>query len=397
MKQFMRCFFVFIACFSPVFSQNSSHINIECLQEIETLINIAIQNNELPGAVVLVSHQDRIVYHQAFGNRCVYPAIEPMTTDTIFDLSSLTKLFTATAVVKLAELGLIKIHAPVATYIPEFGKNGKTKITIKQLLTHSSCLISDNPHKDYDNGYEKAFENIYNLAPEKRPGSSFMYSSVGYLILGELVQRVSGKSLAAFLYEYIFKPLTMTDTMFMPPQELHARIAPTAQRYGVWIRGEVHDYRSHAIGGITGHAGLFSTTLDLAKFCSAFLNQGHAFLCESDATLKDPARSENILEPLSIESMLSPCKIASDTRGLGWDIDTRYSTLRGDFFREGAYGHSGFTGTSILLHQPSKTVLIILSNRVHTNKNGNIIPLRAKIANVVAHALMKNTNLSDEI
>lgn len=369
-QQLTRSFFVFITCFSSIFSHGTKSSQ---LQAIDSVINAAIKSEALPGAVVLVSNNDQIVYYKAFGNRSMQPSIEPMTLDTIFDIASLTKPFTATAIVKLAELGLIDIDLPVATYIPEFGANGKEQMTIKQLLVHSSGLLPDIAREYYEQGYKQSLESAYNSSPLHKQGKIFTYSSVGYIVLGELIQRVSGKSLQEFYAEHIFKPLDMRDTMFLPPQELYERIAPTEKRNGVWLRGQVHDPSAYAIGGAAGHAGIFSTALDLAKFCSAFLNKEQVL---------------HFMKPISIESMITRYPIEKNNiRGLGWDIDTRFSSFRGNFFREGIFGHTGFTGTSMLLHQPSKTFIIILSNRVHPDGKGNIIALRAMISNIVASAL----------
>jgi len=381
MKQLMHSFLVFIACFGALYSKNNKcnennyHMNLERLQTIDTVVNTAIKNKELPGAVVLVGCHNQIIYHKAFGNRTVQPSIDPMVKDTIFDIAFLTKIFTALAVVKLAEQGLIRINTPVATYIPEFGKNGKEKITIEQLLLHSSGLIADNPEEEYANGYAKAFENICNLSPLQEPGTKFVYSDVGYIVLGELVQRISGQSLGAFMHKYIFKPLGMPDTMFLPPASLRSRIAPTEQRNGTWMQGEVHDPRAYALGGIAGHAGLFSTTRDLAKVCWMILDNGFE-------------KERSLFSPLSIECMNRPRIIGTtNLRGLGWDIATDYSSYRGDFFAVGAIGHSGFTGTSMVIDLATRTFIIILSNRVHPDGKGNVVALRAKIANVVAGSL----------
>jgi len=346
------------------------------LNNIESVVNAAIKNNELPGAVVLIGHNDQIVYEKAFGNRCLEP-IELMTTDTIFDIASLTKIFTATAVVQLAERGLIRINTLVSTYIPEFGKNNKEKITLEQLLIHSSGFIADNPVQDYAQGYEKAFENIYNLSPLHEPGTQFIYSDVGYIVLGELIQRISGKTLQEFMRENIFEKLGMHETIFNPQEYLFPRVAPTEYRNNILIRGQVHDPRAHLLDGIAGHAGLFSTARDLAKFCYLFLDKN-----------LDNKQDSHVLSNLSIQRMTKAHVITpTQSRGLGWDIDTQFSSYRGDFFPLGTFGHTGFTGTSIMIDPVSKIFIIILSNRVHPHGKGNVVHLRAKIANIIASTI----------
>jgi len=355
-------------------SQNQYTLNQERLKNIDNVINQAINNEELPGAVVLIGQHNKIVYEKAFGNRALEPYIEPMTLDTIFDIASLTKIFTASAIVQLAERGLIRINVPVSTYIPEFGKNEKEKITIEQLLVHSSGLIADNPEEDYMFGYEKAFENIYNLAPLQEPGTKFIYSDVNYIVLGELIKKISGQTLDTYIQENILNKLTMHETMFVPEESLYPRIAPTEYRDNTIIRGQVHDPRAYLLSGIAGHAGLFSTARDLAKFCFLFLDNKNT-------------QESHVLSNLAIQRMIKAHAITpTQSRGLGWDIDTQFSSYRGDFFAN-TFGHTGFTGTSIVIDPASKIFIIILSNRVHPNRTGNVVSLRAKIANIVASAL----------
>ncbi len=352
------------------------------LDRIGLIVEEEIQKEKLPGAVVLVGRGNQIVYWKAFGNRATQPSPEAMTAETIFDLASLTKpVATATSVMILVERGKLRLADPVAKHIPEFGANGKETITVEHLLTHRSGLIADNPIEEYQQGTEKAFENIYNLKTLSEPGTKFLYSDVNFIVLGELVRRLSGQPLDVFAAENIFKPLGMTETGFRPAENLKTRIAPTDQRgegdKKYWIRGEVHDPRAFLLGGVAGHAGLFSTARDLSRYCRMMLNHGAI----------DGVR---ILSPLSVARMTQfrAATNAADSvqRGLGWDIASPFSSNRGDLFPIGSFGHTGFTGTSIWIDPASQTFVIFLSNRVHL-KNGDVTALRGRVATIVAGAL----------
>lgn len=346
---------------------------------IRTIVEEEIQKEKLPGAVVLAGSGNHIRYLKAFGNRATQPSVERMTTDTVFDLASLTKpVATATSIMILVERGKLRLADPVSKHIPEFGANGKETITVEHLLTHRSGLIADNPIEDYQQGPEKAFENIYNLKTLSEPGTKFLYSDVNFIVLGELVRRLSGQPLDVFATENIFKPLGMDETGFHSGNFLESLIAPTEQRgegdKKHWIRGEVHDPRAFLLGGVAGHAGLFSTALDLARFCRMMLNGGQL-------------EGKRILSPLSVARMTQfrAANNAADTvqRGLGWDIASPYSSNRGDLFPIGSFGHTGFTGTSIWIDPTSETYVIFLSNRVHV-KNGDVTALRGRVATIAA-------------
>ena len=257
----------------PVTTPENAGMSSKQLAFIDQAVNAEIARKQLPGAVVLIGRNGQIVFRKSYGDRALEPAPEKMTDDTIFDMASVTKVVaTATSVMILVERGQVRLADPVSKYVPEFGEAGKKTITVEQLLTHRSGLLPDNPESDYLDG--KGWENIWKLAPMAEAGSKFIYSDVNYIVLGELVKRVSGQNLAEFAAANIYKPLGMKDTGFLPPASVKARIAPTEQREGRWMRGEVHDPRSYLLGGIAGHAGLFSTANDLALYCQMMLNQG---------------------------------------------------------------------------------------------------------------------------
>ncbi|MBO0723045.1 MAG: beta-lactamase family protein, partial [Blastocatellia bacterium] len=335
------------------------------LAHLDKIIDAEILKKQLPGAVVLVGRQGRIVWRRAYGNRVLEPAKEPMTVDTIFDLASLTKVVaTATSMMILVERGLVRLGDPVANYLPAFAAMGKKNVTVEQLMIHRSGLIADNDLKDYEQGPEKAIENICQLAPLVEPGSKFIYSDLNYIVLAEIVRRVSGRPIDEFAEENIFRPLGMKNTGYLPlkrlGEEVKTRIAPTEKRgsgsEAYWMRGEVHDPRSFLLGGVAGHAGLFSTADDLAIYCQMILNRGQY-------------QGARILSPLGVASMTRariPAPGSADRvlRGIGWDIASGYSANRGDIFPIGSFGHTGFTGTSIWIDPSSETFVIFLSNRV---------------------------------
>jgi uncharacterized protein YbbC (DUF1343 family)/CubicO group peptidase (beta-lactamase class C family) len=345
------------------------------LNQIDNAVAAAIQRGDCPGAVVLVVHGDEVVFRKAYGNRSLHPDQAPMTADTVFDMASLTKpVATASSAFVLIERGKLRLSEKVATYWPEFAANGKTDVTVEHLLTHTSGLTADNSLSDYKDGKADALKRVAALPLEAVPGTRFKYSDVGFIVLGELIERVGGKPLDEFARANMFEPLGMADTGFHPDEKLKTRAAPTAQRDGRWLVGEVHDPRSAAMGGVAGHAGLFSTADDLARFARMLLHGG-----ELDGN--------RVLSPLSVRLMTTPIPVPGGLRSRGWDVDTSYSAPRGDFPKGDGFGHTGFTGTSIWIDPPSKTAVIILTNRVHISEKVQVTSLRKEVANIVAAAV----------
>jgi uncharacterized protein YbbC (DUF1343 family) len=299
-----------------------------------------------------------------------------MTADTVFDLASLTKpVATATSLMLLVERGKLRLSDRVAEYLPTFGQEGKDRLTVEQLLLHVSGLIADNPEADYRDGPAKAFERIDALKPTAAPGARFVYSDVNFIVLGRLVERVAGVPLDEFARTNVFEPLGMAETTFRPKGELKARAAPTEQREGRWMLGEVHDPRSYALGGVAGHAGLFSTADDLARYARMLLRGG---------TLD----GRRVLAAATVRTMTEPRPVPGGLRALGWDVNTAYSKNRGDLFpRDRSFGHTGFTGTSIWVDPGSDTAVIFLSNRVHPDGKGNVTRLRGQVATLAATAV----------
>ncbi len=354
------------------------------LARLDAAVSEAIAARELPGAVVLVGQGRRVLYRKAFGDRAVEPVREPETPDTVFDIASLTKcVATAPSILILVEEGRIRLGDPVTRYIPEFAAGGgeRSKVTVEQLLTHRAGFPPDDPIELYTGTPEEIFARKFREPLRSRPGSEFVYSDVGYEVLGEIVRRVSGERLDVFAEKRIFRPLGMADTEFRPLQRAgeyripSSRIAPTEQREGRSMRGEVHDPRAYAVGGVAGHAGVFSTADDLAKFCRMILGGG---------TLG----GVRVLSPLSVEALTRPRFYGDgDVRALGFDIDTAFSNNRGDLFPRGSFGHTGFTGTGLWIDPASRTFVVFLSNRVHPDGKGNIVRVRAIVATVFAAAI----------
>lgn len=353
----------------------------ERLARIDEAAREAVERKQTPGAVILVARRGRVVYRKAFGHRSLEPRAEPMTVDTIFDIASLTKVVaTATAMMILVERGKLSLSDPVAQYIPQFAKFGKERVTVEHLLTHRSGLTADNDISDYVGRTVDPLRQIYELRLDYEPGKKFVYSDVGYIIAAEIVRRVSGETLDRFAHDNIFAPLGMKDTFWgvrgsISPARL-ARIAPTELREGRWMRGEVHDPRAYEMGGVAGHAGLFSTADDLARLCQMVLNKGRL------------GRSR-VLAPYTVARMLSAHSLpASEMRGIGWDVNTPFSSNRGDLFPVGTFGHTGFTGTSLWLDPATETFVVVLTNRVHPNGKGDVTRLRSAAASIAAGAVL---------
>jgi len=362
------------------------------LKNIDNAVTGAIKDGELPGAVVLVARRGQIAYFRAFGNRSVQPKLEPMTLDTIFDVASLTKVMVTTpSIMLLVENGTLRLDDKAKRYLPNFTGGGKENITVRQLLNHHSGLPPDFDLSRQWFGYSAALEELWKTNAVSEPGTEFAYSDLNFITLGEIIHVLSGETLDAFAKENIFVPLDMSDTYFHPPAKLLKRIAPTESRRNTLnylkgqasqasldeiLRGEVHDPTAWRMGGVAGHAGLFSCAQDLAIYAQMLLNQGMH------------REKKRFLSPLTIQAMTSNQSPGDSIqiRGFGWDLNSSYSSPRGDIFMEG-FGHTGFTGTSLWIHPPTNTFIIILSNRVHPEGGKDINHLRGAIANIVAAAI----------
>jgi len=415
---------------------------------ISTLINQAIAAKKLPGAVVLINHNGKKVFEQAYGNRAIEPTIEPMTEDTIFDMASLTKcLATATAIMQLYEAGKFQFDDPVAKYLPAFGANGKENVTIRELLTHYSGLPEDVDLKDpwglAASDKAEGIRRAMNATLYGPPGLTFKYSDINFITLGALVEKLSGQPLDVYAQKHIFTPLEMTHTRYLPinaacgesnfipfpsredsltailhtgravdkfctasswnAQDWVPNIAPTAHdnelnaqvnpNYDRLLRGTVHDPTTRRMGGVAGHAGVFSTAADVALYAQALLdkllhNTGDFPL--SQATLQLMTRPEQPPTAVNTATTFTPDGQPTKgvaTRGFGWDINSAYSRPRGEIFPIGSFGHTGFTGTSLWMDPQSDTFIILLANAIHPRGNPPISALRGQVATAAANIL----------
>ena len=367
---------------APVAAAKTSKKSSVSLPQVDAIMRDAIAQHQVPGAVVLIGHHGHVIYRKAFGMRSLEPRHERMTVDTIFDLASLTKVIATTpCVMQLMEEGKIRLNDPVVRYLPEFGVNGKQDITVRQLLIHYSGLAPDLDLAQPWQGKETAYQMAFQEKPLNPPGARFVYSDINFIMLGALVERISGEPLNQYAEQHVFKPLKMTHTQFLPPHSWIRQIAPTQyDEHNVMLRGVVHDPTARRMGGVAGHAGLFSTADDLSKYCQALL-------------------SGKLLSPLTIEKMSTPQQPpnATDVRGFGWDIDTPFSSNRGELLPVGSFGHTGFTGTSVWIDPTTQTYIIILANGVHPRGMGTAVPLRSKVATAVAASLHLTVSEKEEL
>ena len=371
----------------PVAAQQRPTADASRFADIDRVVSEAMAAGQTPGAVVLVGRGDEIVFEKAYGYRAIVPAREPMTLDTIFDLASLTKVVaTTTAVMQLIEHGRLRLNDPVATHVPGFERYGKGGITIRHLLTHVSGLRPDVDLHPWE-GYETAITLAIEEVPTSAPGERFVYSDINFFLLGHIVSRVSGLPFEQYVQREIFQPLGMSDTGFNPSETKRLRIAPTERcdmkapypcntPEAPHLRGVVHDPTARRMGGVAGHAGLFGTARDLSRFVRMLLAGGRL----------DRAQILSAPSIVKMTTAATPVDLPS-VRGLGWDIDTSYSSNRGELFPIGSYGHTGFTGTSIWVDPSSRSYVIFLSSRLHPDGKGDVTPLRARVATVAAAAL----------
>jgi CubicO group peptidase (beta-lactamase class C family) len=359
----------------PPLPQRTSSFQFKAdkLTALDGAIQAAIDDHRMPGAVLWLEHQGA-VYHKAYGQRAIDPVEEPMTEDTIFDAASLTKVMATTpSIMLLAQRGQLDLDAPVQRYIEEFRRGGKDGITVRHLLTHTSGLrpgLSQRP-----NGSAMAIVIACQEVVTNVPGTVFIYSDINFILLGEIVQRVSNRPLEKFVVDEIYRPLKMRDTRYLPFRVDKPRIAPTQRETTNMLRGVVHDPTSRRMGGVAGHAGVFTTAADTARFARMMLNEGEL----DGVRLFKP---ETVAKMTSIQS--SPN--VAGRRGFGWDVETGYSR-RGELFPVGSYGHTGFTGTAIWIDPYSETFWVLMSNRVHPDGKGNVLTLQKTVSTLAAEAV----------
>ncbi|NLX99774.1 MAG: DUF1343 domain-containing protein [Rhodopirellula sp.] len=360
----------------PTATPKEVNVDSGRLAEIDRIVADGMAAGEMPGCVVTIGRHGKIAFQKAYGLRQVDPEEIAMTTDAVFDLASLTKpVATATSVMLLIDDGKLKLNDRVADHLPEFAAGGKEPITVFHLLTHQGGLIPDNSLGDYSDGPEEAWRRIFASTPRKAAGEEFIYSDVGFEVLGKLVEKISGEPLDVFARHRIFQPLGMTATGYLPPGALRCRAVPTERRDDGWMVGEVHDPRAYLLGGVAGHAGLFSTAGDLAVYAQMLLNHGQY-------------GSARILREETVAGMTRGYPAGRGLRGLGWDVRSGYSTNRGQALSPRAFGHGGFTGTVLWVDPELDLFFIFLSSRLHPDGKGSVNPLAGRIATVAAEAIL---------
>jgi uncharacterized protein YbbC (DUF1343 family)/CubicO group peptidase (beta-lactamase class C family) len=344
------------------------------MHELEAVVAAQITDANVAGAVVAIGDASGVRERVALGQRTVGRDAEPMTEDTIFDLASLTKaVATSTAVLQLAERGRLDLDAPASRYWPAFADGGKSGITIRQLLTHTSGLPPGLAARSEFRGAATVLHAIGTMPPISEPGQRVIYSDLNYVALGEIVRRVSGVGLDAWCAQHIFRPLGMRDTAFRPSHKAIARIAPTIIRNGRWLRGKVHDPTAAALEGVSGNAGLFSTADDLALFARMLLNGGRV-------------GDRRILQPDSVALLLTPdsSTAVEATRTLGWEVQAPLIPNRYRAPRLGLLQHLGYTGTGLWIDLVTRRFVIVLTSRLYPDERGNAMPLREAVLNLVS-------------
>lgn len=345
-------------------------------RDLDAAIEKAIAGNQIPGAVLIAGQGARILHYKAYGYRSLEPAKEKMTLDTIFDAASVTKIVaTTSSVMKLVEQGKVRLADRVTVYLPGF-QGGASDVTVRHLLTHYSGLRPDLDLKPEWSGYETGIDKALVDVPVAEPGARMIYSDIGFILLGEIVRVASGKPLNEFAAGNIFKPLGMTRSTFVPPAAWKPLIAPTERTEGRILRGVVHDPTTRYMGGVAGHAGLFTTARDLSRWARMILNGG-------------VLGGVRVLSSATVRKFTEPNSPPHETalRGLGFDIDSPFSSNRGELYPIGSFGHTGFTGTSIWMDPVSKSYVILLANSVHPTLRPAITPLRSKVATIFAAAI----------
>ncbi len=359
-------------------SWESADMDPSMAGRIDQAVERSLDEGNMAGCVVLIGLRAGIVFEKAYGLRSIEPEKEEMTTDTVFDMASLTKpVATATSVMILVERGKLRLDDRVSKFFPEFAANDKQDVTVEQLLVHSSGLIPDNPLDDYSDGWTSAKPKICDLKLLSKPGTVFKYSDVNFILLGKIVEAVAGKPLNEFAKENIYEKLGMKDSGYLPSDELKARSASTEKTGDEWLKGDVHDPRASKMGGVAGHAGLFGTARDLAIYAQMMLQDGRY-------------GDVQILAADTVKDMTTARNIGSHKRALGWDKRSGYSRNRGSRMSDRAFGHGGFTGTAIWIDPALDLYVIFLSNRLHPDGIGEVNSLAGRIGSFACAAIAGN-------
>jgi CubicO group peptidase (beta-lactamase class C family) len=346
------------------------------LSGIDCAVEEEIEKGNIPGAVVLVGQKDKVLYWKAFGHEVKEPFEEKMTKNTIFDMASLTKpVATATSILILVDKGKIELDDYAGKYLPAFACNGKEEVRINHLLTHTSGLPAYTNADSLKNAFgtpcpDNVIDKICSMKVMSKPGENFRYSCLGYIVLAKIVEAVSGENIDKFAKENVFKPLKMKHTTYNPPASWEKDIAATQIVDGHLLRGTVHDPLARLMAGVSGNAGLFSTTKDLSIYCQMLLNSG-------------TWKGARVLSPELIGMLTT---VQSHGRTYGFDVNSSYSWVKGSHASENAFCHTGYTGTSLVCDPENKVYVIILTNRAHPHDEGTSKQIRIKVADIVFQA-----------
>jgi CubicO group peptidase (beta-lactamase class C family) len=346
------------------------------LRRLRDFLEQTVRSGLMPGAVCLVGCGKETLLHESFGFAQKEPNRRRMRPDTVFDLASLTKVAaTAPAVMLLVERGLVRLRDPAAEYLPDLSGGAKDRVTLWHLLTHTAGLPAWVDLAQKKVPPDQAIEYICrDIALEREPGEEFVYSDLGFILLGEIVGRASGQRLDTFARQNLYEPIEMAETCFLPSASLRRRCAATEWRRGKMLAGTVHDENAEHLGGVAGHAGLFSTAADLAIYARMLLARGKV-------------GRKRVMSAPAVDAMTGPQLSSAQIRGLGWDISSDYSAPKGDLFGPRSFGHTGFTGASIWIDPDSRTFVILLTNSVHPKRGANIARVRGIVANLAAAGL----------
>ena len=347
-------------------------LSVEQQEQLDALLQAALRRGDFPGAVVVIGRRSGVLFRRAYGRRAIQPAPVEMSEDTLFDLASLTKpIATATSIVLLVERARAKLEDPLAVHLPELANRPIGRASLRHLLEHTSGLPAANALSSYARGMQGALGAIAELELSRPPGDRFAYSDLGYILLGEVVSRASGRDLAEFSDRYIFEPLQLSDTVFLPGEALRARAAPSARREGGFLQGQVHDPRAALLGGVSGHAGLFSSADDVSRFARMLPGKGRL-------------EGIRVLSEASVAALIEPRALSGGRRALGWDAPDQPERTA---LSARAFNHTGFTGTSLMVDPELDLFVVFLSSRLHPRGRGEwrsvLAPLHALASGVV--------------
>jgi CubicO group peptidase (beta-lactamase class C family) len=353
------------------------------IDRVDELVSAEIASANTPGAVVFVGHRGRRLLQRAWGAAALVPARRPMHIDTIFDLASLTKcLSTALLVMQLVDRGRLALRDRASRFVRDFTGGGKEDLTLLDLSTHTSGLVDTrlyDPRRPMRNKTPDVWRAICGAKVVAPPGTSYRYQDINFIVLGKVVEAVLGTSIDRAFHRLIAVPLALRDAQYCPAKRLRARIAPTERVDGELLLGLVHDPRARALDGTAGNSGLFATARDVARIAQTVLDDGLG--SHPGPRLLSVATAQSMVRVHTAPGVAP--------RAIGWDTDAAGTGPRGDLFSRDGFGHTGFTGTSVWVDRPSRTVVVLLTNRLHPSGRGDVIGLRRRLANVVASGLVQ--------